>query len=75
MEEESNEIETKLQYTEETKNLMKASINRIGGTLTDDSPFSEYPEQIEVLIETSITPQSELDKLVIKSQNVNGEEI
>ena len=75
MEEENKEIEIKLDYIEETKDLMKASINRIGGTLIDDSPFSEYPEQIAAIIESSITPQSELDKLVRKSQTVNGEEI
>ena len=75
MEEENNEIKTKLDYTEETKNLIKSSINRLGGTLTEDSPFTEYPEQLAIIVESTITPQSELDRLVLKSQNVNGEEI
>ncbi len=73
--EENNEIETKLEYIEETKDLIKDSINEIGGTLEEDSPFSEYPEQLGVIIDTLIVSQSELDKLVRKSQNVNGEEL
>ena len=71
----SNGVEDRLNYIEETKGLIKQSINNLGGTIEDDTPFSDYPEQIQHIIDTSIIPQSELDNLVNEVIDINGEEV
>lgn len=68
-------VKDRLDYLEETKNLIKEAIVTSGGTLSDESTFREYPEQVQYVIEHSIIPQSVLDELVQKSIIINGEEI
>ena len=70
----SNGVEDRLNYLETTKGLIKQSIANFDETITDDTPFSEYPEYIQNIIDTSIIPQSELDALVIEAININGED-
>lgn len=68
-------VKDRLDYLEETKNLIKEAIVTSGGTLSDESTFREYPEQVQYVIEHSIISQSVLDELVQKSIIINGEEI
>ena len=68
-------VKDRLDYLEETKNLIKEAIVTSGGTLTEESTFREYPEQVQYVIEHSIISQSVLDELVQKSIIINGEEI
>lgn len=68
-------VKDRLDYLEETKNLIKDAIVTSGGTLTKESTFREYPEQVQYVIEHSIISQSVLDELVQKSIIINGEEI
>lgn len=67
-----SEINKRLEYIDTTKSLIKDAINEIGGTLTDESTFDEYPEQVKNLIGTSIIPQSDLDKFVEKTRSISG---
>lgn len=67
-----SEINKRLEYIDTTKSLIKDAINEIGGTLTDESTFDEYPEQINTLIGTTIIPQSDLDKFVEKTRSISG---
>ncbi len=67
-------VKDRLDYLEETKNLIKEAIVTSGGTLTEESTFREYPEQIQYIIH-SIIPQSVLDELIEKSNIINGEEV
>lgn len=66
-------VEERLKYLENTKGLIKTSINRTGGNITEDTPFSEYPNQIKNIIKNSeVTPNkvvNDLAKLVIE---ING---
>lgn len=68
-------VKDRLDYLEETKNLIKEAIVTSGGTLSEESTFREYPEQVQYVIEHSIISQSVLDELVQKSIIINGEEI
>lgn len=68
-------VKDRLDYLEETKNLIKEAIVTSGGTLSEESTFREYPEQVQYAIEHSIISQSVLDELVQKSIIINGEEI
>ena len=68
-------VKDRLDYLEETKNLIKEAIVTSGGTLSDESTFREYPEQIQYIIDHSIIPQSVLDELIEKSNIINGEEV
>lgn len=68
-------VKDRLDYLEETKNLIKEAIITSGGTLTEESTFREYPEQVQYVIDHSIISQSVLDELVQKSIIINGEEI
>lgn len=70
----SNGVEDRLNYLEETKGLIKQSIANFDNTITNNTPFSEYPNYIQNIINNSIIPQSELDALVIEAININGEE-
>ena len=70
----SNGVADRLNYLEETKRQIKQSINNLGGTIEDDTPFDEYPDQIQNIINTQIIPQSELDNLMNKVININGED-
>lgn len=42
-------LEDKLNRTLQTKEELKVAINEKGGTITDSTPFSEYPKQIQNL--------------------------
>ena len=68
-------VKDRLDYLEETKNLIKEAIITSGGTLSSESTFREYPEQIQHVIDTTIIPQSVLDELIEKSNIINGEEV
>lgn len=59
-----NGVEEKLEYLQETKKLIRDSINQNGGTITDATPFDEYSTQIQKVIETTVIPQSVLNDLV-----------
>lgn len=39
-------IISKLEKIKETKNRLKETINAMGGTITDSTPFSEYPDKM-----------------------------
>lgn len=68
-------VKDRLDYLEETKNLIKEAIVISGGTLSDESTFREYPEQVQYVIDHSIISQSVLDELIEKSNIINGEEV
>lgn len=65
-------VEERLNYLEETKTKLKDSINAIGGTIEDSTPFDEYPNQLPDLIEKNIIPQSTLDSLMETVAHING---
>ena len=65
-------VKEKLDYLEETKSLLKDSINSLGGTLEDSTPFDEYPNQLPDLIETHVIPQSTVNTLTNTMLNING---
>lgn len=67
-----NGIEERLEYLDTTKSLIKDAINETGGSLTNESAFSEYPNQIKHIIGTTIIPQSDLDKFVEKTRSISG---
>lgn len=67
-------IEEKLNYLEETKSLMKDTINNLGGSITDETHFRDYPTQIQHIIDTTIISQTTLNNLVNAVININGEE-
>lgn len=62
------DVKTRLEYLNETKNLIMNSINNIGGEITEDTPFSQYPIILENLINNSIIPQSTLNNLISKTE-------
>ena len=68
-------VKDRLDYLEETKNLIKEAIVTSGGTLTEESTFREYLEQVQYIIDHSIISQSVLDELIEKSNIINGEEV
>lgn len=67
-----NGVEQRLNYLQETKSLIKDSINKNGGEITDSTPFDEYYQQIQKIIDTTIIPQSTLVDLVEYTNILNG---
>lgn len=67
-----NGVEQRLNYLQETKSLIKDSINKNGGEITDSTPFDEYYRQIQKIIDTTIIPQSTLVDLVEYTNILNG---
>lgn len=67
-----NGVEQRLNYLQETKSLIKDSINKNGGEITENTPFDEYSQQIQKVIDTTIIPQSTLVDLVEYTNNING---
>ena len=60
-------VKDRLEYLEETINMIGNSINSIGGNITEDTPFSKYPLELSRLIDETIISQSKLNTLVNKS--------
>lgn len=67
-----NGVEQKLTYLQETKKLIKNSINDNGGEIAEDTPFDEYPQHIQKVIDTKIISQSTLDSLTSSVLDING---
>ena len=65
------DLEKRLQYIEETKDILRTSINSVGGTLEEDTEFSEYPNQISYIID-NIVSQEDINNLVDEIDNING---
>lgn len=65
-------VEERLNYLEETKTKLKDSINSLGGTIEDSTPFDEYYQQIQKIIDTTIIPQSTLVDLIEYTNILNG---
>ena len=67
-----NGVEQRLNYLQETKSLIKDSINKNGGEITDSTPFDEYYQQIQKIIDTTVIPQSTLVDLIEYTNILNG---
>ena len=67
-------VKDRLEYIEETKNIIGNSINNIGGEITEDTPFSEYPNQLKSIIDNEGAHQDVLDRLVEKTISIIGVE-
>jgi len=65
-------VKDRLEYLEETKNIIGNSINSIGGDITEDTPFSEYPIKLKNIIDNSGVQQDTLDLLIEKTNKING---
>lgn len=63
-------VEERLSYLEDTKELLRQTINENGGDLLVESPFSDYPEQLQHIVDTSIVPQSKLDSLIEETLDI-----
>jgi len=64
------EINTKLEYLDSTKDMLKESIIRSGGTLSAQSPLSDYPEQVSI-ITNNIIKAEDVDEFVKAAKSVN----
>lgn len=68
----NDEIEIKLDYLMETKNQIKQSISSLNNNITDDDPFSVYPDKIQDIISAYIIPQSTLNIFMEKIIAINN---
>ena len=64
------EINAKLEYLDSTKDILKESIVNSGGTLSTQSPLSDYPEQVNI-ITNNIIKAEDVDKFVKAAKSVN----
>ena len=71
----SNGVDNRLNYLNETKSILMTSINNIGGSLTKDSLFKDYSNQLQNIIDTTIVSQAALDDLIEEVEDINGEEV
>lgn len=69
-----NGIQERLDYLSATKSMLKDSINKTGGSLSSDAPLSDFPGQVQYLIDTTIISQTELDTLTNSVITLNGED-
>lgn len=51
-------IGQKIDYLEQTKTLLRAAITNAGGTITDNTPFGEYPSIAGAILGDTISPVS-----------------
>lgn len=51
-------IGQKIDYLEQTKTLLRAAITNAGGTITDSTPFGEYPSIAGAILGDTINPVS-----------------
>lgn len=51
-------IGQKIDYLEQTKNLLRTAITNAGGTITDSTPFGEYPSIAGAILGDAISPVS-----------------
>lgn len=51
-------IGQKIDYLEQTKTLLRAAIANAGGTITDSTPFGEYPSIAGAILGDTISPVS-----------------
>lgn len=65
-------VQDKINKIRESKEAIRNAIIETGGTLPEDTTFRNYPEQIQHIIDTTIIPQSELDILMEKTNNIIG---
>lgn len=70
-----SDLENRLNYIEETKDLIRISINNIGGTLQENSPFKDYPIQLSNIIGENPASQSTLNNIMNNVININGQEV
>ena len=63
-------VEERIDYLNETKDLIKQAINETGGEISEDMTFRDYPGQIQVIIDETVIPQSDLDNLVDSLFNI-----
>ena len=66
-------LQEKLDKLKQSKEAIKLAIEETGDiTIEEEATFRSYPEQIQYIIDTTIIPQSELDSLVNKTNNIIG---
>lgn len=68
-------IEEQLEEILNSKLDIKMAINNNGGTVTDETTFREYPEQVQEVIDKNIVPYSDLEDTIKLAININGEEV
>lgn len=68
-------IEEQLEEILNSKLDIKMAINNNGGTVTDETTFREYSEQIQEVIDKNIVPYSDLEDTIKLAININGEEV
>lgn len=68
-------IEEQLEEILNSKLDIKMAINNNGGTVTDETIFREYPEQVQEVIDKNIVPYSDLEDTIKLAININGEEV
>ena len=66
-------VKERLDQLSETKINIKNAINELGGNIKDQDSFRSYPEQIQKVIDTTIIPQSDLNRLTQAAININNE--
>ena len=68
-------IEEQLEEILNSKLDIKMAINNNGGTVTDETTFREYSEQVQEVIDKNIVPYSDLEDTIKLAININGEEV
>ena len=65
-------VEERLNYLTDTKEQLRQTINENGGDLSEEAPFSDYPEQVQYIVDNAIIPQSTLNDLTEDVLDINN---